>query len=384
MRIGLLGTRGIPANYSGFETFAEELSVRLAARGHDVTVYCRSHHTPRGLTEYRGVRLRVLPTLRTKHLDTPAHTLISALDAGCRRFDVVLVCNAANAALLPLLRGRGAAVAINVDGLEWRRRKWGALARGVHRISERLAGRLSDVVVTDARVVQAYYRETYGIDSAYVAYGAPDAPVTTTAALSRFGLERRRYFLYVGRLEPENNADRVVAAFERVDTDLRLVIVGDAPYARDYIARVRATRDPRIVFTGYVFGEGYRELVSHAYASIHATEAGGTHPALLEAMGMGRGVLVNDVAENREAAGDTVLYFRAGTPGDLEDRLREALASPDRLDHLAEQARRRVRAEYNWEAVVDGYEEIFDRLRAPRAVAARRLAAFAERSSEKG
>jgi glycosyltransferase involved in cell wall biosynthesis len=362
MRIAILGTRGIPASYGGFETFAEQLSTRLARRGHQVTVYCRSHHTPKRMRSYQGVELVVLPTLRSKHLDTLIHTFLSTLHAMSRPYDAVLFCNAANAMLLPLARLRGARVAINVDGLEWRRRKWGPLARWLYRVSERLACWFSHALITDAQVIQDYYLRAHGSRSWFIPYGTSTERSTSFGALERYGLEPRRYFLYVGRLEPENNADRVLAAFERLRTDLRLAIVGDAPYARQFVQKLHSTSDPRVVFTGFVFGEPYRELISHAFCTVHATEVGGTHPALLEAMGLGNGVLVHDVPENREVARDAAVYFSFGQQDDLLRKMESVLAGPSDLAALAELARERVRELYDWERVTDEYEALFTTL----------------------
>lgn len=370
LKLAILGTRGIPASYGGFETFAEELSTRLVGRGHAVTVYCRSHHTPRHLREVQGVRLVVLPTIRHKYLDTICHTLLSSLHAAARGYDVALYCNAANALFLPLPRLRGTKVAINIDGLEWQRRKWNWLGRQFHRVSERLACSLSHALITDAQVIQAYYQRVHGAESEFIPYGAPTEKARTREALSRFGLEPERYFLYVGRLEPENNPDRVIEAFRRLKTDLRLVIVGDAPYARRFIRKLHQSADERVVFTGYVFGHAYRELISHAYCAIHATEVGGTHPALLEAMGLGNGILVSDVPENREVVQDGALFFTLRDPEDLLGKMELALEDRQRLEALAEVARQRVRRHYTWDSVAARYESLFLRLAAGRSQSA--------------
>jgi len=172
MRIAILGTRGIPANYGGFETFAEHLSTRLAARGHDVTVYCRAHYvSPREL-EFQGVKLKVLPTIRHKYFDTIVHTFLSALHAAPKRYDAALICNAANAPFAAILRLAGTPVALNVDGLEHKRKKWNSIARRYYLIAERLATILPTETVTDARVIQEYYRARYRTESTMIAYGA--------------------------------------------------------------------------------------------------------------------------------------------------------------------------------------------------------------------
>ena len=362
MRIAILGTRGIPANYGGFETFAEELAPRLSARGHDVTVYGRSHHVPPKLREYRGVRLVVLPTIRHKYLDTVVHTWLSTLHALTQRYDVVLFCNVANAFCIIFTRLFGIPAAINVDGLEWKRRKWNRLGQWYYRMSEKLACRLSRNLVTDARAIQDYYREVHGRDSSLIAYGASTKKLCSIDTLTRFGLSPRKYFLHVSRLEPENNADAVVEAFRAVETDFPLVIVGDAPYATDYVRKLKSTDDRRVVFTGYVFGDGYRELVSHAYCQVHATEVGGTHPALTEAMGMGNGLLVNDVDENREVARDAAWYFRITDSDDLTAKMKRTLADPEGLATLAAASRERVAHLYQWDTITTEYEELFSQM----------------------
>ncbi|MBV9503914.1 MAG: DUF1972 domain-containing protein, partial [Acidobacteriia bacterium] len=320
MRIALLGTRGIPARYGGFETFAEELSTRLAERGHEVTVYCRE---PFPGSHYRGVRRRYLPTIRHKYFDTLAHTFLSTCGLLVDPADVALYCNGANAIFTAAPRLFGIPVALNVDGIERKRKKWNRLAKAWYLLSELLATWFPSVVVTDARTIQEYYRERYRKRSTFIPYGAAVGRLTTCGVLKQLGLETRNYFLYVSRMEPENHPLEVREAFERVTTEMKLALVGDAPYAQDYIARVRDTRDPRIVMPGAVYGQGYHELGSHCFAYIHATEVGGTHPALIEAMGRGALVLYRNTPENAEAAAGAGIPF---DPGDLADKIRLALA----------------------------------------------------------
>ncbi|MBZ5633643.1 MAG: DUF1972 domain-containing protein [Acidobacteriia bacterium] len=363
MRFAILGTRGIPARYGGFETFAEELSTRLAARGHSITVYCREKYPE---SSYRGVRLKYLPTIRHKYFDTLAHTFFSTLHlAATRGYDGVLYCNAANAVFTWIPRLLGMPVALNVDGLERHRKKWNSLAKTWYRISERLATWMPNAVVTDAQSIAQYYREKYGRSSEMIPYGAEVGPVETSAVLDRLGLERRRYFLYVSRMEPENNALLVRQVFEQLRTPFKLALIGDAPYAADYIGRVRATSDPRIVIPGAIYGEGYRELGSHCFGYIHATEVGGTHPALIEAMGRGALTLYLDTAENAEVAGGAGLAFQRDTLAQVLERTL-AMTEAER-ETLRTQARERVRARYSWDAVTDAYEKLLTRLATGRS-----------------
>ncbi len=357
MNFAILGTRGIPARYGGFETFAEELSARLAARGHRVTVYCRQRHSG---TEYRGVALQYLPTLRHKYLDTIAHTFLSTLHVvfarGSARPQAVLYCNAANAIFTWIPRAAAMGVALNVDGLERNRKKWNAAAKAWYRASEWLATWMPNALVTDAAHIARYYRDRYDRESVMIPYGAETGKVETTAALDRLGLEPERYFLYVSRMEPENNPLLVRRAFEKVRTTMKLALIGDAPYAAEYIRQVRDTRDSRIVIPGAIYGQGYRELGSHCFAYIHATEVGGTHPALIEAMGRGALVLYLDNPENREVAGGAGIPFG---PADLAEQIQRAIEMPEaERNRLRARAADRVRERYSWDAVTDAYEKL--------------------------
>jgi glycosyltransferase involved in cell wall biosynthesis len=360
MRIAIAGTRGIPANYGGFETFAEELATRLAGRGHQVTVYGRSHSVGDPGPFYRGVRLAVLPTIRTKHLDTVVHTFLSVLDSARRGYDVMLVCNAANAVFTGLPRLWGLRVALNVDGIERKRKKWGPAGRAFYRVSERLATLLPNEIVTDARVIQDYFRDRLGTESVMIAYGAECGRVEGASFVRSLELSPGGYLLYVSRLEPENNAHQVIEAYSRVETDMPLVIVGDAPYAGKYIDGLRRAADRRVLFPGAVYGEGYRELRSHAYAYVQATEVGGTHPALLEAMGAGNCVLALDTPEHREVLGASGLYY-ADAEG-LAGLMRTVLADREGTQTLGREAMERARRLYSWDRITDEYEALFMRM----------------------
>ncbi len=361
MRIGILGTRGIPARYGGFETLAEELSARLATRGHDVTVYTRTRYALERLFEWRGAKIRVLPTIPTKYLDTVAHGIVSGLDAAFERYDAVLVCNAINAGFcfLPRLLGK-TRVVLNVNGLERNRRKWNALGRLAYRVSEKLSTVVPDAVVSDARVIRDYYRQRYGSSSVFIPYGGDLPEPKGVETLERLGLRPEAYVLYVSRLEPENNADAVVRAYRGVPGRAPLVVVGDAPYARDYIARVKSEADERVIFPGAVYGEGYRQLLANAAVYVQATEVGGTHPALVEALGFGRVVCYHQSPENEEVAQGVALPFDVHSPETLTRLLTTVLDDPAAWSVWKERARSRIEERYRWENVADRYEAVLE------------------------
>src|SRR5687767_15296157 len=362
MRIAILGTRGIPASYGGFETFAEHLSTRLVARGHDVTVYCRAHYVSPRQMEYHGVRLQILPTIRHKYFDTIVHTFLSSIHAVSRRFDAALICNAANAPFSPILRFTGTPVAINVDGLEHKRKKWNWLGRRYYQLAEQLSTLLPNEMVTDAQVIQDYYLTRHKAPSTMIAYGSEVERRPDRELVRKWRVEPNRYVLYVSRLEPENNARLVIEAFKRVRTAYRLLIVGDAPYAEQYIQdlKARARGDKRIIFTGFVFGQDYRALQQNAYCYVHATEVGGTHPALLEAMGYGNCVLTLATPENLEVVGSAGISYQ--NEADLVDKLQRVLRDGSTVQSYRHRAQERVQRKYHWEGVVDRYEQLFSEI----------------------
>lgn len=359
MKIAIMGIRGIPANYGGFETFAEELSTRLVEKGHDVTVYGRSNIIDYKEKVYKGVKLVILPTISHKYFDTVAHTAVCVGHATFKKFDVVLICNSANSVFSFVPRLTGKKVALNVDGLEWQRGKWNVLGQWFYRMSECLATFLPNQVVTDSIFIEKYYLKKFKKVSTFIPYGAPTQKEKTTDVLEKFNVQPQKYILYVSRLEPENNAHLVVKAFENVKTDLNLVVVGDAPYNTKYIQDLKKTKDPRIIFTGYVFGKGYREFQSNAYFYTQATEVGGTHPALLEAMGFGNCVLANHVPEHTEVLRDAGLYFNTSDVEDLQKQMQYLADNPDVVEEYKHKAVKRIEEAYTWDRITDSYEALF-------------------------
>ena len=378
MKIAILGTRGVPPEYGGFETFAAELGVRLVKRGHEVAVYCRETGLPSGQVaglpvtsrqpgnpatrqpEWNGIRRIVVGHLPGKYLETVTHTFVSALDALRRDFDVVLLCNAANAFTIPLLRAGRMPVAINVDGIERKRRKWNVLGQAFYAMGEAFAATFASAVIADAEVIAEYYRRNYNIAPVVIPYGAEFPAEADSDVLRRLGIER--YVLYVSRFEPENNPLEVVQAYEKLKDAPPLVMLGAARYDKALEAELRRHASPKILFPGALYGADYRTLQRHALIYIQATEVGGTHPALIEAMASGGLVLANDTPENREVGGDAIRYFQLGPHVTLSGMLRECLASADQDGVWREKARRRAAERFGWEAVTDAYERLLTKV----------------------
>ncbi len=359
MKIAIVGTRGIPNRYGGFEQFAEKISSTLTDRGHEVTVYCRKPFTTPDDVYDRRVRRVILPTIHQKHLDTWSTGSISSIHVAFSRQDAVLVCNVANSPFVWIPRLFGKPVVLNVDGLDRRRGKWNAFGQAVLHLCEWISTFTPTRVVTDAVSIQRYYRERYGKDSTVIAYGS-DVP-SGELGLDGFDLPSGRYVLYVSRLEPENNPELVLDAWRQVKTGWPLVMVGDNRYDDGYLQRLKSQAHDRVMFLGAIYGEGYWALQKHAGVFIFACEVGGVHPALIEAMASENAVLYLESPENNETAGDAAIRY-AKSPDDLAAKLQSLLDDPAERQQWATRAAERAQQLYRWDAVAAKYEQLFSEL----------------------
>jgi glycosyltransferase involved in cell wall biosynthesis len=357
VRIAILGTRGVPARYGGFETAAEEVGRRLAEWGHEVVVYCRNP----GQTQrtYNDMQLVNLPSIRTQAFETFSHTGLSVAHAIARtRPDVAFLFNAANAPFVPILRAAGIPVAIHVDGLEWKRAKWGRHASAYYRWAEERSTRWAQAVIADSEGIVDYLFDAHGIVATYIAYGAP-TPLSNPLRLAELGVRARAYHLTVARFEPENHVAEIVAGYVSSSCRLPLVVVGDAAYGDRYRRAVfdAAGSDDRVRFVGSIWDQQLLDALYGAAASyLHGHSVGGTNPSLLRAMGLGAPVIANDVPFNREVALQNGRYFR--TPADLARLCEEVEADPARAMARGDAGRGDITCRYRWDDVAASYEKL--------------------------
>jgi glycosyltransferase involved in cell wall biosynthesis len=372
MRIAMVGTRGLPARYGGFETCVEEVGSRLSAAGHDVVVYCRvtKGNAPEVPPMYRGMSLVHLPAVRRRSLETLSHTALSIAHIAARPTDVVLLFNAANAPLLPVLRARRIPVATHVDGLEWQRGKWAGAGRRYYRVAESLAVRWSDALIADANGISEYYQSEFGVPTELISYGAPIIAPRTPELLSDLHLAPRRYHLVVARFEPENHVDVIVRGYCASAARYPLVVVGAAPYADEYTARVKGSADARVRFLGAVWDQPLLdELYANALTYQHGHSVGGTNPSLLRAIGAGASTDAFSVSFNREVLGDAGRYW--STAKDVSELVQHAEQDLDATRRRGERCQARA-ATYRWDDVAADYEKLCRRLTAGELRRARR------------
>lgn len=360
MQIAMIGIKAIPARFGGFETAVDELSRGLVKRGHCVRVYNRSGMSTCQEKTYQGVELVTLPTFKSKNLSTIGHAFLCTLHVLLHPVDVVHYFTTGTTIFAILPRIFGMKVVCSVDGTDWQRGKWGRFARAYLRYSERLAVRLCNGLISDSKDVQRYYEEQYSAESKCIVYGMREYESNGVEWLDKFGLKPRDYVLFVGRLVPENNIHVLIESFASIQTNLKLVIVGDDPWEKDYVRNLKSTNDPRVVFTGGVYGEGYVQFQKNAYLFVLPDEVGGTHPALVEAMGYGNCVLVNDTPSNLEVIGDAGRSYQgAGGSKALTYQMQELLDNSPMVEQLRAKAYARALECYRWEQVVKAHEEFY-------------------------
>ena len=356
MKIAIVGTRGIPNRYGGFERFAEQISSTFADHGHQVTVYCRRAFTHPDDVYDKRVRRVIVPSLHQKHLDTWVSTFFAAVHVAFSDNDVVLLCNVANSPFAYIPRLFGKPVVLNVDGLDRKREKWAGLGAQVLHFCEWMSSFSSSQLVTDAKAIHDYYLAKYKSESVVIGYGS-EMPAGDYN-LNGMNLEAGRYVLYVSRLEPENNPDLVLRSWREVRSDWPLVMVGDNRYDPGYLERLKSMGDERVRFPGAIYGDGYWALQKHAGIFVFACEIGGVHPALIEAMAAGNPVLYLDTPENAETAGDVAVRYDK-SEDDLRAKLQVLLDDAGARQTLAVRAKQRADTLYRWEAIAEKYERIF-------------------------
>jgi len=359
MRVALIGTRGVPANYGGFETCVEEVGKRLVAKGHEVTVYCRKSNYDFTSREYQGMQRVTLPNVRRKTMDTLSHSMLSVLHSLFQPFDVYVIFNCANSICALPLRLCGKNVVIHPDGLEWKRAKWGWAGSTFFKLSEKIACRIANRLVTDASAIYDYYLNKHNMDSTLIAYGANIQNSTGSSSIQQFGLEPGEYFLQITRFEPENHPLLTLKAFNQLRTDKKLVLVGGVPYPNNYTRQIEKLAGPNTLLLGFQYDQTIlRDLWCNCFAYIHGNSAGGTNPALLQSMGSGCFTIASDVSFNRDALGEGGIYYDIDLD-DLTDKMQWALDNPDKLVPYKFAAQRRISEYFSWDIVTDQYEQLF-------------------------
>lgn len=363
LRILHLGHKRIPSREGGVEIVVEELSTRMARRGHDVTCFNRSGHHVSGkqynsqkLDEYKGVRLKSVPTWNRKGLAAMTSSVFGAIGATFSNYDVVHFHAEGPAFMCWLPKLFGKRVIVTVHGLDWQREKWGNLASTYILAGEKVAVKCADEIIVLSKSVQKYFMDTYGRKTQFIPNGVEKPNLQEPKLLiEQYGLKNADYILYLGRIVPEKGLKCLINAFKQVKTDKKLVIAGGASDTHEFFDELRhmALEDERIIFTGFVQGQLLEELYSNAYIYTLPSDLEGMPLSLLEAMSYGNCCLVSDIPECTEVIEDKAETFEKGNQDDLKEKLQNLCDDARRVQMYQAYAAKFICDKYNWEDVVE-------------------------------
>jgi len=358
MKIAMIGQKGVPATYGGIERHVDEISRRLVRRGHDVSVFCRLYYTPADAV-LDGIHLLRRPSIHTKHLDTATHVAWASLEATLRKFDIVHFHALGPSVLAWMPRLNGSRTAVTVHGLDWQREKWGKTASWILKQCEGPAAKFPNRTIVVSRTLREYFLEHHKCDAAFIPNGTVMPQPRAAKKILQLGLTPGKYILFVGRLVPEKGVHFLCEAFSKIDTDMKLALVGGLSFSQDYVNLLRGYESDRIRLLDYVFGEGLEELWSNAYMVVQPSTLEGLSIALLEALSYGRCVLISDIPENMEVAEDVAVSFRSKDVGDLKEKLEALIHDPARVKSFEKRARQHIQLNYSWEKVVENTETVY-------------------------
>lgn len=374
LNICMFGHKRVPSREGGIEVVVEELAVRMAAIGHRVTCLNRAGHHVSGAEfdtavgkEYRGIRLRTVPTIEKKGLAAASSSVFAALFSALGKYDVVHIHAEGPALFCWLPRLLGKKVVVTVHGLDWQREKWKhGVGAAYIRLAEKAAARWADEIIVLSRNVQRYFETAYGRKTWFIPNGiARPAPAAPDNIRKLYGLEKNGYILYLSRIVPEKGEHYLIEAFRQIETDKKLVIAGGASDTDDYAARLRqmAAGDGRILFTGFVQGRVLEELYSNAYLYCLPSDLEGMPLSLLEAMSYGNCCLTSDIPECAEVVEDKGLTFPRGDVAALRDKLTYLLAHREAVEACRREAADHICRKYDWDAIVQETLKVYRRPR---------------------
>jgi glycosyltransferase involved in cell wall biosynthesis len=365
MKIAFIGQKGIPAVGGGVERYVEDVATRLAALGHEVIVYTRPNYTPFLLTEYKGVNLVSLSSIPTKHLDAISHTFLATIKAIFSGVDIIHYQSIGPALLswLPKLLRPKIKVISTLQSRDYEHLKWGGIAQFMLKMGEWCMCRFSDKLIVVTKSMEQYVKEKYNIETSVISNGANlYEEVTTDHNIKSWGLEKNGFIVSISRLIRHKGIDTLISAYNCMNTDKKLVIVGSGAYTDDFVKELHtlAQNNPNIIFTGSQTGEALAELYSQAALFVQPSESEGLSLALLEAMSRRVPVLVSNIPENAEAVRKTGGYvFENKSASDLKEKIEWILAHPEEARTKAQCARHIVEEHYNWDTIVAMIEKMY-------------------------
>jgi len=362
-KIAILGSRGIPASYGGFETSVEETSIRFVRKKYSVTVFCRKNYYKKRMTSYKNVKLVYLPSIKTKYLDTITHSFLSVIKSIIERYDIIILYGIGNCILLPLYKLFSIPVISVVDGADWERKKWGKFARLYLRFNRNIAVKYSSFYVVDNELLSDDYSKKFKKPSVYIPYGAKTEVNPDISVLNKYKLKEKGYIIFVGRFVKEKGIEFLINNYMKIETDKKLVIVGGNAIDKGYEQELKSIGGKRAIFPGFVYGNEYESLLKFAYLYVSCSYLEGTSPSLLSAMAVNGFALVSDLAENKEVLKGTCAIFKTGDHQDFREKLYYYLKNSELVEKERFKTNKIIDNFYNWDRISQAYIELFKKIK---------------------
>ena len=362
--ISVFGVRSIPPSdgSGGSETYAVELYSRLVLRGHNVTVYCRKYffHEKKYPRRYKNIKLIYLPTIKIAGIDTFFHSFLSTMHILLfNSSSIVHIHNAGNSIFVLPLRFFGINCYVSMDGIDWNRLRWNSFARTYLKLTNNLAFKVCNKVIIDNDIVKKFYENNYAEKIKVIYYGANILNVKTYKIPKSFGLTKNQYILFIGRFSKEKGVHHLINAFEKTNTNLKLVIVGDDLFNKAWVKKLKSTKDKRIIFTGYLYGNGINELIQNCFLYVQPSEVEGLSPVILRVMGMGKCVLSSDIPANKKLVENNGYLFKNTNAESLKNNIEYLIENEQLVNDSGAKSLEFVKNNYSWDSVTDKHEKIF-------------------------
>jgi len=362
-RLAIIGNKGLPADLPGAgggERGAEAIATGLAKRGHLITMYCRWHYNRHPPLIWKNVHLKSLPSIKNKNFDTLIHSFLSTIHIIMKNTADIVVSHGMGSALyLPLLKLFGKKTAVYLDGVDWERPKWGKIAKFVLKVAAKFAFAFADEIIVDNRVSQKIFENLYNKQISVITLGADIWDYPGDDLLSQWGLIANEYILFIGFLKPDKGVHTLIKAYNELDTDFPLVIVGDSADEREYVKEIKQISNKDVKFLGFVYGNAARQLYANCFIYVQPSLMEGNSPSLMSAMACGRCVVVSGIEQNLETIGKAGIAFKSEDYEDLKTKLEFLLNNPDKTNELGDKALKRIKQVYNWEIIINQFENLY-------------------------
>lgn len=369
MKIAMIGHKRVLSREGGVEIVVEELSTRLAKKEHKVDIYNRKGKNVQDknadlknkkIKEYKGTKIITIPTINKKGLDALVYSFFASIVASFKKYDILHYHAEGSCAMLWIPHILKKKIVVTIHGLDWKRAKWGGFASKYIKFGEKMAVKYADEIIVLSKGVQKYFKETYGRDTIFIPNGVNKPTIREPEIIKeKYGLDTNEYILFLARIVPEKGLDYLIDAYNKLNTNKKLVIAGGASHTNGYLEEIRekVNKNRNIILTGFVQGQELDELYSNCFLYCLPSDVEGMPISLLEAMSYGKNCLVSNIEENTQVVENMATTFEKSNVEDLKEKLEECLKEKDRYNSVVLQ--NYILTKYNWDDVIKKVERVY-------------------------